>query len=522
VPKDIRERKGSFFTPEIWVNLSQKYIANVFGKNWQDEYYVWDCAAGTGNLLAGLENKYNIWASTLDKADVDVMHTRIKHDGLNLLEEHCFQFDFLNDDFRNLPDKLRKIIKNSPEKLIVYINPPYAEHGNTAKRESKSKVNVSRIHDKYIADIGSAGRELFALFLIRIYTELENCKIANFAKLKALSASNFESFRNVFKAKLKKLFLAPADTFDNVGGKFPIGFHIWDTSNKVIFKHIIGDLYDKNGKFVTKKSIWSYDGVEKIGGWLNTYKPKISREEDKIGFLNGGRNDFQNQNLVFIVHHQYPVSDTAGYYWINRQNVLQSCIYLAVRKVIPADWLNDRDQFLYPNDGWQTDKVFQSDCLAYTLFHSSNNVSSKHGINHWIPFTESEVKARDSFDSNFMTDFIAGKLKHKGKNGDQLSAFEQGGKRQRTSPLKFSAEARAVFKAGQKLWTYYHAQKKCNVNASFYDIREYFQGRNDKGRMNPTSPDVKYNELVGELREKLKVLAKKIEPKIYEYGFLRE
>jgi hypothetical protein len=60
------------------------------------------------------------------------------------------------------------------------------------------------------------------------------------------------------------------------------------------------------------------------------------------------------------------------------------------------------------------------------------------------------------------------------------------------------------------------------VNASFYDIREYFQGRNDAGRMHPTSPDVKYKELIGELREKLKVLAKKIEPKIYEYGFLKE
>ncbi|WP_035757222.1 hypothetical protein, partial [Hugenholtzia roseola] len=52
VPQDIRERKGSFFTPQIWVELSQQYLADTFGQNWQDEYYVWDCAAGTGNLLA--------------------------------------------------------------------------------------------------------------------------------------------------------------------------------------------------------------------------------------------------------------------------------------------------------------------------------------------------------------------------------------------------------------------------------------------------------------------------------------
>ena len=78
VIKNHRERKGSFFTPKIWVDLSQKYLADVLGENWQEEYYVWDCAAGTGNLLNGLTNKYNIWASTLDQQDVNVMKDRIK------------------------------------------------------------------------------------------------------------------------------------------------------------------------------------------------------------------------------------------------------------------------------------------------------------------------------------------------------------------------------------------------------------------------------------------------------------
>lgn len=53
-----------------------------------------------------------------------------------------------------------------------------------------------------------------------------------------------------------------------------------------------------------------------------------------------------------------------------------------------------------------------------------------------------------------------------------------------------------------------------------YDIKEYFQGRNEKGRMNSTSADEKYNKLIGLLRSKLKILATKIEPKVYEHGFL--
>lgn len=51
VPQDIREIKGSFFTPSKWVDLSQQYLADEFGENWQDEYYIWDCAAGTAICL---------------------------------------------------------------------------------------------------------------------------------------------------------------------------------------------------------------------------------------------------------------------------------------------------------------------------------------------------------------------------------------------------------------------------------------------------------------------------------------
>ena len=98
VPQDIRERKGAFFTPRIWVELSQKYLTDYLGENWQEDYYIWDCAGGTGNLLAGLTNKYQIYASTLDQADISVMHERIEH-GANLLKNNVFQFDFLNDDF---------------------------------------------------------------------------------------------------------------------------------------------------------------------------------------------------------------------------------------------------------------------------------------------------------------------------------------------------------------------------------------------------------------------------------------
>jgi hypothetical protein len=90
----------------------------------------------------------------------------------------------------------------------------------------------------------------------------------------------------------------------------------------------------------------------------------------------------------------------------------------------------------------------------------------------------------------------------------------------------FSPEAEAVLDAGRELWKYYHARIKgkrtASVNASFYDIREFFQGRNSKGTMNTRSEDEAYNARIGTLREKLGILTEKIRPTVYEYGFLKE
>ena len=109
------------------------------------------------------------------------------------------------------------------------------------------------------------------------------------------------------------------------------------------------------------------------------------------------------------------------------------------------------------------------------MFHNGNNISSSFGTNHWIPFTEQEVNAQNRFESNFMSDFIIGKIKTENETDLFGKGANQSGKRE------FSEEATAVFDAGRELWKYYHSQLNVNVNASLYDIREYFQGRNDKG-----------------------------------------
>jgi hypothetical protein len=403
----------------------------------------------------------------------------------------------------------------------------------------KAGLNQTMINKRYIDRMGNcANRELYVQFLIRIYFELSECWIANFSKLKNLQAPNFYDFREIFQAKIEKFFIVPANTFDNVKGKFPIGFFIWNTTKQEKFKHTIADIFNKEGEFDGQKIIHCYDEDKLINEWIMSTRNR--RNEQKIGFLSCLGNDFQTQKIVFIMNDKKQMASPRGS-WITDKNLKEVSIYYAVRHCVEANWLNDRDQFLYPNDGWKTDEEFQNDCLTYTLFN--NNIQSKYGTNHWIPFTEYAVNSRDTFKSHFMTDFMEEKAAF-----DMIvsepdlfnEAGDEGGSEageityNKRTALIFSDTAKKVFYAGRNLWKYYHVQsfssrggrtekqEGYNVNASLYDIREHFQGRNEKGIMNKKSADETYNKLNTELRVALKILAKKIEPKIYEYGFLKK
>ena len=519
VPQDVRERKGSFFTPRQWVELSQRYLAEVLGEDWQEEYTVWDPAAGTGNLLNGLSNKYNIWASTLDQQDVDVMRDRIRN-GANLLESHVFQFDFLNDSFDKLPAELRAIV-DDPErrkKLVVYMNPPYAEARSKRTMSggiAKNGVEQSAINRDYAHTLRQANAEVFAQFIARIYGEIRGCTLGEFSKLKILQGAHFSDFRSFFRAKLEKFFLVPADTFDNVKGQFPIGFKIWNTGVEAPFHGILADVYSRDGQLISKKNI-DYVEVEKnINSWIKQYRRSLSNDGYIAKFPFTG-NDFQHANNLQIVQTGMVYCKTNGHFFICRENLVESCIYFSVRHCILPTWLNDRDQFLWPRDSWQEDVEFQHDCLAYALM--DNQIRAQYGTNHWIPYTEYEVDAKEKFSSHFMADFLAGKLgREKAETGDlfagNLDLIPK-------EPVVFSPEAQAVLDAGRALWRYYHAQPNANPNAALYDIRLHFQGCKPNGHMNPKSDDARYTELISTLRTALKALAKKIEPKVYEHGFL--
>lgn len=287
------------------------------------------------------------------------------------------------------------------------------------------------------------------------------------------------------------------------------------------------DVFERNGEFVGKKRFYTLlDKSESINKWIKQFDDN----KNSIALIVSTAPDFQhNQQLALLSKQQERYC-----FYVSPLTLIPFALYFSVRHCIPHTWINHNDQFLCPNEEWQKDSTFQNDCLAFTLFHGQNRITSKEGVNHFIPFSESQVGVKEAFESHFMHKFINGKIKRDSKTTESNNTLFSNEDLEQTcfiptKKLEFSAESQAVFDAGLNLWKYYHSQefkysKTYNPNASLYDIKAHFQGFSDKGKMNPPqkAQDSYYKDLIGTLNVTLKGLAKRIEPKVYEYGFLKE
>lgn len=93
IPLDERSFKGAYYTPLHVVDKAYDKLSETLGKNWQKDYIVWDMCCGVGNLEVKHSNHRNIYMSTLDQADIDVMKAT-----KTCVAATRFQYDYLNDD----------------------------------------------------------------------------------------------------------------------------------------------------------------------------------------------------------------------------------------------------------------------------------------------------------------------------------------------------------------------------------------------------------------------------------------
>lgn len=260
------------------------------------------------------------------------------------------------------------------------------------------------------------------------------------------------------------------------------------------------------------------DKIKNINQYLKQYNINNS---NVLGFIDCAGVDFQNNNFVNLANNKN-LKRNITFFGLTLTNLLIGAIYFSIRHCIKATWQNDRDQFYAPyDDAFQDDSEFKNNCLIFMLFHTQNRITTTQGINHFIPFSEDEVESKERYSSHALLDFLKGGIK---EEGDSLFLNDK----KENKPLKFSLSASRVFDAGKEIYRYYHTKdftnRHHNDNASLYDIKEFFQGRNAQGKLNlpVKAKDPYYKQLYANLQDALKDLAKEIQPKVYEYGFLRE
>ena len=557
IPTDERSFKGAYYTPLHVVEKAYELLNRTLGKNWQRDYIVWDMCCGVGNLETKHSNHRNIFMSTLDQADVDVMKA-----AKTCRAATRFQYDYLNDDITDdgkidytltekIPQSLRTAIAEAKagkdaagkpaKKILVLINPPYAEAtnaDNTAKgagdAENKTGVAKTKFASVAMEKYGKASNELFTQFLARIVQEIPNVTIAMFSTLKYVNAPNFEEFRKNISIKYLDGFIVHSKSFDGLKGDFPIGFLIWKTSKEYTEfpAEISCEVLDKDAKPIGQKYFYNIPNDQYLNVWIK--RPKINSEDaiplsncitvspmskprvknwsdNAIAYMCTGTNDLQNAaSYTFILS---SVAGRGNGLFVTPENLWKCAVLFTVQKIIPHTWINHNDQFLQPNS--ELSDEFKSDCLMWMLFNGKNLTAGADNLvwdnrewsitNHFIPYTEDEVNAPDRFESDFMVRYIE-KLPH-------LSGTD--------SP--FSCEARAVLEEGKILWRAYFSatdertvRDKYKLNrsdAGWYQIRGALKSRSESGDFPPVS--------FSAFETAYRTLTEKLRPLVFKYGFLR-
>jgi hypothetical protein len=537
IPLDERSFKGAYYTPLHLVEKAYDKLTEVLGKNWQKNYIVWDMCCGVGNLEVKHSNPRNIFMSTLDQADVDVMKAT-----KTCIAAHRFQYDYLNDDITDdgkidysltnkIPQALQQAIQEG-KKILVLMNPPYAEAGNTETLSGgKHKTDVASTKmSSVMPDYGYATRELFAQFLARISKEIPTATVAMFSKLKYVNAPNFEKFRAVWNARYLGGFIVHSKAFDGLVGNFPIGFLVWSTNQNATKKQTITEIMlemlNKNVEPIGDKRFYNIPNKMFLSKWIvrpktndidalplkNAITPATVTKDLRgtkwaggaIGSMLSNSNMLQNASTLTAIFSSG--FGSAGAFFVTPENLWQAAIIFSVRRLIKPTWLNDRDQFLQPT-GELTDE-FKHDCLIWMLFNGSNLTASANDlewngkkwniVNHFIPFTEAEVNATARFESDFMVEYLKKK--------------------------KLSKQAKAVLDAGRELWKAYFSHtdprnvrdelKLNRPDVGWYQIRNALKKRNESGDFLPVS--------FSEFEIAYKELTEKLQPLVFELGFLRE
>ena len=397
-----RRRQGAFFTPTKFVDFAHRMIEKELGENWRDEYVVYDCCCGSLNLTRDYRFK-ELYCSTLDKGELE-LGSRYNPEATK------WRMDFLNDGDECFDKGLiRAFEQNKP--IVFFINPPYGTACNQYKANKTNSNNTDIRGDMNKEKFGGS-ENLQHQFMYRITKlvqkyHLTNAYFALFSNPIWLSGSKQGKFLKNFSSQweCKDAYLFQASHFADVSDAWGISLTLWKSDNHatpiteynmklidilddgsidVIGKHTIYNSY-----FYTKASDWVREQIPRCldmacfpstSNGLLIKESQIQAVRNQLGYFHNNANSIQ-YNPTYVGLYSMSFASAHGLP-VLKENFTRCTALFTARKLIEGNWINDKDEYLAPNENHPEYKRFESDSIVYSLFHNSSNQTSMRQITY--------------------------------------------------------------------------------------------------------------------------------------------
>lgn len=436
IKESERRRLGAFYTQDIWAEIADEYYNSIFPDYKSNGSCVWDASAGTANITRN--RKYsNLILTTKESTDVDtILQSGYNHgalvDGLNALKVM----------YSTLPDNIKLKVDKSFE-IHKIENPPYATSANFGKT---SKPGVSDTLAKKLMienGLGNSADQLFNQFLYQNY-RLSNesgkkVHIGYFMKPIYFTGEKTKELREFMgkKYKFKKGFVFNAKEFAGVKS-WPLIFAIFECGVTEDRNEFEFDILERQGLEVVKLGVKTFYNTDKLPSskeWLKSkwvektdniimppttngfYIPEPYRgvkdtvKPNFIGFLHNNANSVQF-NGQYVGLYTMPFASSHGVSF-NSNGFWEAVMIFNARKLIKLNWLNDKDEYLKPNEFHEKYNVYKKLSLVRSLFSEGSNqtawISKEYnGLsyrikNEFFPFKKLKVQTKLEQHPNMVT-----------------------------------------------------------------------------------------------------------------------
>lgn len=563
VEDTTRRMKGEFFTPDLWVLEAQREVAKALGPDWRKDCVVWDCAAGTGNLTRGQKDWGCLLSSTVEAADVKAMRNR------GWGGKHVFQYDFLNDNaqtplfdegqFSVIPAAVKAELRAQAaagKRLVFFINPPYGTAGNAgAKGTSKEGISKTVVNAQMKEEkLGSPAQQLYAQFMFRCRQVAEKYgfktyTVALFSVPTFMCSGSYRKFRDWWYGahSCEGGFVFRASHFADVSGRWGISFTVWTgggstPTDEDLFLRLCDEhnfevvptgtkrVYNSDGQQASKwvrapvRGLKGVDAPQMSSGLkVKEGKGAAVRCGQLFTFLNDGNNLQASGTNVAVL----PSSGKKG----NNERVTvlpanwrRAVALYAARKLVKENWVNQKDEYLAPDENAAGYEQWVNDCHVYALLHSSNNCTALRDVqykgkswrikNNWFWLPRDAVKMASNRPK---CGLVYSDVQHEQDDAyfAKLLATE----------LLLSLDAREILDDLTDLW-----KASLPYREAFYAEQE-IDGQNPDLHLMAHDAGVyqlkklwrdQFPDEWAELKAKHKALAARLQEGVYKYGFLRE